>query len=115
MAGSRMMMPWWAAREIVPMRAADARTLEFAIFHDAHDLGVARILREAKDLDFEKRGSVFGTRDDLDSGGLFDLVGFSGEETLIHAALPADHNRVGWGDFVREDEQMIAELHGIER
>ena len=81
MAGSRMMMPWWAAREIVPMRAADARTLEFAIFHDAHDLGVARIL----------------------------------EETLIHAALPADHNRVGWGDFVREDEQMIAELHGIER
>ena len=83
--------------------AAEAGAFEFAVLHDAHDLGVAGILGAAKDFDFEEGGAVAGTGDDFRTGGLFDVVGFAGEEAFVHAALAFDDDRVGRGDLIGED------------
>ncbi len=77
-------------------------------------MGVAGILGAAEDFDFEEGGAVAGTGDDFRTGGLFDVVGFAGEEAFVHAALAFDDDRVGWGDLIGEDQEMVADLDGVE-
>ena len=91
------------------------RTLLLRSSHHLHDLGVAGIDRELGGADRDRRFAVDGAGENLRTGSLRHLKGFSGQIRLVHHAVAFNNHAIDRADVVWIHEKNITDGDLFER